>query len=185
MKKVFSAEMYDCLMYEIESCICKIEWEALSSLERILIIGSNETDKFEKLMHNLLKVNPNVMICVVAHKHMLIEMSDFFNENCIQIEWKGNYSEAIVDAVAAKIDVTGFDSILYFGLSPLCIRDMNIWKIAHELLKRSEIEVFMMDASKEIYQISNLSYYLAANEMYHSIENYLEQSCLCGNIQTE
>lgn len=174
IEDVLDKEFYEFLCDSVKECVCESSIDNVAVCNRLVMLGSNLPDAFDKTITALCEKNPNMKITLVSTAKQKARVPEKVKETVDWIEWATNYSVAICDELKKKDYFPEIDGFMYLGRTPVNMRDMNIYSICAGIEEHHNIKMYMRDYSDlTVYEYNNLELYYTGMELYKLMNKYI------------
>ncbi len=174
IEDVLDKEFYEFLCNSVKECVCESSIDAVAVCNRLVMLGSNLPDAFDKTVTALCEKNPNIKITLVSTEKQNARVPEKVKGAVDWIEWTTNYSAAICDELKKKDYFSEIDGFMYLGRTPVNMRDMNIYSICADIAGHHSIKMYMRDYSDlSVYEYKDLELYYTGMELYKVMNKYI------------
>lgn len=174
IEEVLDKEFYNYLCDTVKDCVETSTIEEVSKCSRLVMLGSNLPDAFDKTVTVLHQNNPNLQITLVSTEKQMSRVPEEVKYVIDWIEWTSTYSAAICDELKKKDYFTEIDGFMYLGRTPVNMRDMNIYSVSAGIASDHPIKVFMRDYSDlSVYEYKDMELYCTGMELYQMMNKFI------------
>lgn len=166
-------DFYSYLIKTNKHCVKEIKCSDINKMKCVVIFGTRFYD-LTRYMIKLARKDNNTKIILVAKEYMYQELrNDIFEYDEVIIE-NNNYSYDIVDKIIKTNKLSNIDGVMFYTLQKHDLGNLNILSIAHRICQN--IKVYGINKDKELYEYTNLDFYLLGLKLYLKIDEYIEKS---------
>lgn len=168
--------LYDVLLQNIRGCVQEISFRQFQSVKRLFVVAINDEGMIKKLLHNLVDVNPDIEIIVIAQPKMAEILRGNTGAGIQVLEWQGAYTVKMVDYVKGKLSDAELDGFLYFCDQPINLRNRNLLEIAEVFYNKPDFHICCVDFEGVLYEYQNIELYNLGIHLYEDINRFIELS---------
>lgn len=168
MSNIFDMGFYEYLCDTIENCVREVLFEELKDKQKILVLGTNMTEKFRTFLGALRKVNLNAELIIIAQPQMIDKMGSVIDQGCSFMEWEDAYNEKLLIRLKTELDLSEVDAFVSFCGRAIDLRNQNIMQMAMALNENHAMDIYGMSASR-LYGYVNLPLLDAGLTLYNAI----------------
>ena len=164
---------YNYLIKTNMSCVKEVDCDDVNAMDCVVIFATRLSG-LTKYMINIVKKNKNTKIVLVTQDFMYETLKNDISQQDEVIIQTGGYSVEVVKKILDNGKIGNVSGVIFYTLQKYDLGNINILDIASKLNKN--INVYGITKDKEIYEYSNLEYYLLGLKLYLDIDNYIDKS---------
>lgn len=169
---IVNTDSYDELIKQIKECVVPIELKSISE-KRFIILGSNMTDKLEKLIRRLVLYNKDFSCIYVGKKSQIENMSKDLLGRISILEWNKSYGLELVKYIYSNVALK-LNGMMFLGALDINLRDLNIMEMGNGLKEYygKEFSVYGYIGEEEFYEYQKINKYLLGLKIYKDMNTF-------------
>lgn len=146
-------EIYFSSFKELHDNVIQISEKDLAYVDQsvVLVIASNEELVVKKLMDFRNNNIKKTKFIFVAQPRIEKVLDDIKLEDDMVVPWIGNYNIDLIDFLEHENLINIINTIVFFCIQSIDLRDVNILTIAAELQMRRKISVYGIDRDFDVF----------------------------------
>ena len=173
----FSKDFYKYLIYLVNEGYKAVKINHLMNNSNILLFSTGDITISTNFILKMLKYRKkHVTLTIISQPLRIGFMKEkIHNDNVVFVEWKGKYTESVLSVLDNKYN-KGFDSMLFFGSTPVAASNSNLLDIADDVIEsprgRGCFVYSYVDST--LYEYDNIHSFYSAIQIYEHINKLLD-----------
>lgn len=173
--KISNDAFYDFLLKSLVDTVQVANEQELVE-HNILVLGTNHITELEQMTNNLSTQGHDFTNDYYITKKMVDSSKKLIFENMNVIISDKAYGKPLLEDLSVCDAINKIDAILYFGNSPINLRDVNILELCNSIREKKNISVFCYDVGvNSLYSVCNPERLCEGLMLYIDINKYISR----------
>ncbi len=165
--------LYDELLKNIKNCVQTVPFQKLADCRRIITIAVNEEGIIREFLDRLFALSEAIELVFVAQPKTAAILRTIADYNIYVVEWRGTYTNEVIDVVRNRLGDLEWDGFLYFCDQPVNLRNINILNLAEAFNRGKEYSIYTIDIEGTLYEYQNIAFYNQGIHLYKEVNAFI------------